>query len=102
MKLIIAFALLSVAAAAKLDDRPLVLVLRDNSQAPAADGSYITDFQLDNGIEVQEQGTPGSEGQINSQGSFVMMDADGNPQTITWTADENGYRAEGALIPARK
>merc|ERR1719260_15037 len=102
MKLIAITALCLLAVAAAQPQRPVVLVLRDNSQAPAGDGSYRTDFELDNGIQVQEEGRPGIEGQINVQGSYVMFDADGNPQTITYYADENGYRAEGALIPARK
>ena len=45
-----------------------VSVVRDDSVAPLG-AVYRTDFALDNGIQVVEEGSPGVEGQTNVQGS---------------------------------
>ena len=47
---------------------PVVSVLRDDSVAPLG-AVYRTDFALDNGVQVVEEGSPGVEGQTNVQGS---------------------------------
>ena len=48
---------------------PVVSVLRDDSVAPLG-AVYRTDFALDNGVQVVEEGSEGSAGQSNSQGSY--------------------------------
>ncbi|KOB72555.1 Cuticle protein 4 [Operophtera brumata] len=32
-------------------------------------------------------------------GSYVYRDSDGKPQTITYSADETGYKADGDSVP---
>ncbi|XP_055838623.1 endocuticle structural glycoprotein SgAbd-2 isoform X1 [Episyrphus balteatus] len=67
------------------------------------DGSYAYNFETSNGIRADETGflkNPGSqlEAQV-MQGSYSYTGPDGVVYTITYIADENGYRAEGAHIP---
>lgn len=63
----------------------------------------IYSYETSNGIRADQQGylkNPGSqvEAQV-MQGSYSYTGPDGNVYTITYIADENGYRAEGAHIP---
>ncbi|CAD7076739.1 unnamed protein product [Hermetia illucens] len=67
------------------------------------DGSYVYNYETSNGIRADESGflkSPGTqlEAQVK-QGSFSYTGPDGVVYTITYIADENGYRAEGAHIP---
>ena len=48
---------------------PVVSVLRDDSVAPVG-AIYRTDFALDNGVQVVEEGSEGVEGVSVSQGSY--------------------------------
>ena len=48
---------------------PVVSVLRDDSVAPVG-AIYRTDFALDNGVQVVEEGSEGPEGTSVSQGSY--------------------------------
>ncbi|XP_053965151.1 endocuticle structural glycoprotein SgAbd-2 [Anastrepha obliqua] len=67
------------------------------------DGSYTYNYETSNGIRADEAGylkNPGTqvEAQV-MQGSYSYTGPDGVLYTITYVADENGYRAEGAHIP---
>uniref|UniRef100_W8AH96 Endocuticle structural glycoprotein SgAbd-2 n=1 Tax=Ceratitis capitata TaxID=7213 RepID=W8AH96_CERCA len=67
------------------------------------DGSYTYNYETSNGIRADEAGylkNPGTqvEAQV-MQGSYSYTGPDGVLYTITYIADENGYRAEGAHIP---
>jgi len=67
------------------------------------DGSYNYNYETSNGIRADEAGylkNPGTqvEAQV-MQGSYSYTGPDGVLYTITYIADENGYRAEGAHIP---
>ncbi|XP_067631803.1 endocuticle structural glycoprotein SgAbd-2 [Eurosta solidaginis] len=67
------------------------------------DGSYAYNYETSNGIRADEAGylkNPGTqlEAQV-MQGSYSYTGPDGILYTITYVADENGYRAEGAHIP---
>ncbi|XP_064548031.1 cuticle protein CP14.6 [Drosophila montana] len=67
------------------------------------DGSYQYNYETSNGIRADEAGylkNPGSqlEAQV-MQGSYSYTGPDGVLYTITYIADENGFRAEGAHIP---
>ena len=55
--------------ASAMPQGPVVSVLRDDSVAPLG-AVYRTDFELDNGVQVVEEGSPGIEGQTNVQGSY--------------------------------
>jgi len=74
-------------------------VIRDDSIAPVG-AVYRTDFALDNGVQVVEEGSEGSEGQSNAQGSYSWTAPDGTVFTVNWTADENGYVATGDHLPS--
>ena len=59
------------ASAAKLDGLAArnVAVLRSDMQAPVG-ANYRTNFELDNGISVDEQGSEGAEGVVVVRGSY--------------------------------
>ncbi|XP_055919887.1 cuticle protein CP14.6 [Eupeodes corollae] len=82
-------------------DRDAVILKQNYDLNP--DGSYAYNFETSNGIRADEAGylkNPGSqlEAQV-MQGSYSYTGPDGVVYTITYIADENGYRAEGAHIP---
>jgi hypothetical protein len=61
-------------------------------------------YETGNGIVVQEQGYLKNPGQKDLEaqvatGSFSYTGPDGVLYTVTYTADENGFRAEGAHLP---
>nr|CAD7395294.1 unnamed protein product [Timema poppensis] len=68
------------------------------------DGSYKWNYETGNGIVAQEQGylkNPGQkdlEAQV-AQGSYSYTGPDGVVYTVTYIADENGFRAEGLHLP---
>ncbi|MCL4171314.1 UNVERIFIED_CONTAM: hypothetical protein GTU68_036917, partial [Idotea baltica] len=78
---------------------PVIPILRDERYGPAADGSYSFDFETGNGISRQEQGQPGLNGAVVSQGAWSFTFPDGSPAQFSFVADENGYRPESPLIP---
>lgn len=59
------------------------------------DGSFRYGFETSNGIYVQESGIGGK----GSSGSAAYFAPDGSPIQLTWVADENGFRAQGAHLP---
>ncbi|CAG2054434.1 unnamed protein product [Timema podura] len=68
------------------------------------DGSYSYSYQTGNGISAQEQGYLKNSGIKDQeaetvQGSYSYTAPDGTPITVTYTADENGYQAQGAHLP---
>ncbi|CAG9785091.1 unnamed protein product [Diatraea saccharalis] len=69
------------------------------------DGSYNYAFETDNGIAVQEQGTPRDFGgnpplvPVVAQGSFAYTAPGGEPISISYVADENGFQPQGDSIP---
>ncbi|XP_067000873.2 endocuticle structural glycoprotein SgAbd-2 [Anabrus simplex] len=68
------------------------------------DGSYRYNYETGNGIIANEQGYlknagyPDIEAQV-AQGSYSYTGPDGVVYTVTYIADENGFRAEGAHLP---
>ncbi|PZC85400.1 larval cuticle protein LCP-22-like [Helicoverpa zea] len=121
MKFFVAFvAVLAVAAAQYRPQaqpgRPIAVASRVNNNDAAAnvlrydsdsapDGSFNYALEIDNGIAAQAQGTPRDFGgnpplvPVVSQGSFSWISPEGQPISITYTADENGYQASGDAIP---
>ncbi|XP_067000872.2 endocuticle structural glycoprotein SgAbd-2 [Anabrus simplex] len=69
------------------------------------DGSYAYNYQTGDGINAQESGYlknagAGPEREAQTvQGSFSYTAPDGTPITLTYTADENGFRPQGAHLP---
>ncbi|MCL4169201.1 UNVERIFIED_CONTAM: hypothetical protein GTU68_012351, partial [Idotea baltica] len=58
---------------------PIIPILRDERFGPTADGSYSFDFETGNGISRQEQGQPGLNGAVVSQGAWSFTFPDGSP-----------------------
>ncbi|XP_069674226.1 endocuticle structural glycoprotein SgAbd-2-like [Periplaneta americana] len=68
------------------------------------DGSYAYSFQTGDGTTAQESGYLKNAGSRDLeaqtvQGSYSYTSPEGTPITVTYTADENGFRAEGAHLP---
>lgn len=62
----------------------------------------VCSYESGNGIKVQEQGTQqeAEEGPGSAvQGSFSYEGTDGQLITITYTADANGFQAQGDHLP---
>lgn len=82
-------------------DRDAIILKQNYDLNP--DGSYVYGYETSNGIRADQAGylkNPGTniEAQV-MQGSYSYTGPDGILYTITYIADENGYRAEGAHIP---
>ncbi|XP_063361331.1 endocuticle structural glycoprotein SgAbd-2-like [Cydia amplana] len=81
-----------------------VIPIVRQSQEVNFDGSYQYSYETGNGITAQEQGylknagVKDAEAQV-AQGSYSYTSPEGIPITITYVADENGFRAEGAHLP---
>ncbi|KAJ8732711.1 hypothetical protein PYW07_015310 [Mythimna separata] len=68
------------------------------------DGSYQYSYETGNGIAAQEQGYLKNAGQKDleaqvAQGSYSYTSPEGIPISVTYTADENGFSAQGAHLP---
>lgn len=59
------------------------------------DGTYSFGYDTSNGIYVRESGHGGK----GASGSVAYYAPDGTPIQLTWTADENGFRPQGAHLP---
>lgn len=59
--------------------------------------SYSYGFETDNGIAVEENGV--AVNGIQAEGGFSYQGDDGQVYKVTYTADEGGYRPQGAHLP---
>nr|XP_045621361.1 cuticle protein AMP4-like isoform X1 [Procambarus clarkii] len=75
-----------------------VAILRDERQ-DNGDGSFTYEFEAENGIVVNAEGSRGSQGQSNIQGVFRYPLLDGTVAEVRYIADENGYQPQSDLIP---
>ncbi|XP_023704666.1 endocuticle structural glycoprotein SgAbd-8-like [Cryptotermes secundus] len=80
-----------------------VPIIRFNKEQ-SADGSYKTSYETGNNIIAEETGflkNPGIENEeaLVQHGSYSYTAPDGSIITVTYTADEQGFRAEGAHLP---
>ncbi|KAG7299455.1 hypothetical protein JYU34_016415 [Plutella xylostella] len=70
-----------------------------------SDGNFGYYYETDNGIAAQAQGSPrnfgGNPPVVPSvvQGAFSWTSPEGQPISITYVADENGYQPQGNAIP---
>ncbi|KAL1138385.1 hypothetical protein AAG570_008449 [Ranatra chinensis] len=81
---------------------PIPIIRLDKQQA--LDGSYKTSYETGNNIIAEETGFLKNVGIENEEalvqhGSYSYTDPDGNVITVTYTADEGGFRPEGAHLP---
>ncbi|VEN47510.1 unnamed protein product [Callosobruchus maculatus] len=68
------------------------------------DGSYEYSYETGNGIAAQESGVqrpvpPVGELGTAAQGSYSYTSPEGVPVSISYVADENGFRAVGDVLP---
>lgn len=65
---------------------------------------YVYRYETSNGIAQQESGALTNVGTEQEgmavRGQFSYTGPDGVVYTITYTADENGFQAQGAHIPS--
>jgi len=63
----------------------------------------LSSYETENGITAQEEGSIKNRGQQDEasivQGVFSYTSPEGYPIKLTYIADENGFRAEGAHLP---
>ncbi|XP_034949702.1 endocuticle structural glycoprotein SgAbd-4-like [Chelonus insularis] len=80
-----------------------VAILRQSSDV-SPDGSYQYSYETENGIQVAENGQPGplnEEGApaVVAQGQYSYTGDDGQVYSVSYVADENGFRPQGAHLP---
>ncbi|XP_055636725.1 larval cuticle protein 1-like [Toxorhynchites rutilus septentrionalis] len=98
------------AAPQQRPEEPVPILSQNVDRSP--DGSFRFDFESGNGIKVEDQGDirvlqvqredgKGTEEAVVSvqRGSYSYTAPDGTPITVHWTADENGFHAEGDHLP---
>ncbi|XP_064084534.1 cuticle protein AM1159-like [Macrobrachium nipponense] len=88
MKFAVLFCLAAMAFAAPQEDAQ---ILKDE-RVDNGDGSFSYSFAADNGIETEVAGTPGSEGQSNMEGFYLLPLEDGGFARVTFVADEEGFK----------
>jgi loricrin len=81
---------------------PQIPILRLESNNNG-DGSYSYAYETGNGISADESGqlkNPGSQNEAQSAaGSFTYTAPDGQKISVSYTADENGFQPQGAHLP---
>lgn len=104
LQTVVLFCALAVAvfAAPPTKDEPIP-VLAYNFDGPNPDGTYSYSYETGNGIQAQEQGQldkiAQDEDVLRVAGSFSYPDPDGNPISISYVADENGFQPKGDHLP---
>ncbi|KAK9512450.1 hypothetical protein O3M35_000881 [Rhynocoris fuscipes] len=83
---------------------PVIPIISYENNPNQGDGVYSYRYETGNGISAEESGRPsavsGPEGPgTAAQGSYSYTGPDGVQYTITYTADENGFQAQGAHLP---
>ncbi|XP_055597285.1 endocuticle structural glycoprotein SgAbd-1-like [Uranotaenia lowii] len=92
------------------DSTPVPIVSQSSNLSP--DGSFSYAYESGNGIKVQDEGeikviqVPKEDGTGTEQasvavqhGSYSYQSPDGTPIQVQWTADENGFHAQGDHLP---
>ncbi|CAH1104805.1 unnamed protein product [Psylliodes chrysocephalus] len=78
-------------------------IISQTQEGPNTDGSYRWSYQTDNGINAEEEGRLKGIGSTNEamdvRGGFSYTAPDNTPISLTYTADENGFRAFGPHLP---
>ncbi|KAG8333434.1 hypothetical protein J6590_000582 [Homalodisca vitripennis] len=81
---------------------PIPIIRFDKEQS--IDGSYRASYETGNNIVAEETGFLKNVGVKDQEalvqhGSYSYTSPDGTVITVTYTADEGGFRAEGAHLP---
>lgn len=69
-----------------------------NYQSDRTDRGYQYSYETENGIRVEEVGQIQGKG-INVRGTYTYPGDNGQVYTVTYTADENGFRPQGDHLP---
>ncbi|XP_042222760.1 cuticle protein AM1159-like [Homarus americanus] len=99
MKLVLLACLAALAVAAPQFENAIPVVILRDDRVDNGDGNFNYAFESDDGIAIEAFGSPGSVGQSNIQGTIRFIHPDGTPSEISYSADENGFQPQGALIP---
>ncbi|XP_066250407.1 endocuticle structural glycoprotein SgAbd-4-like [Euwallacea similis] len=75
----------------------IIPIVKSTSQNEG-DGSYSYSYEGANNVSVKEHGDAGRNG-TKARGSYSFTLPDGQHVSLTYTADENGFVAEGTYIP---
>ncbi|CAG9858874.1 unnamed protein product [Phyllotreta striolata] len=80
-----------------------IKILSQTQEGPNTDGSYRWSYLTENGINAEEEGRLKNVGSVNEamdvRGGFSYVAPDNTPISLTYTADENGFRASGPHLP---
>lgn len=94
-------ALSAYAAAAPADD--VIPIVSQSQDGPNPDGSYKWNYESGNGIKAEEEGhleDAGTENEaMTAEGGFSYSSDDGQPISLTYKADRNGFQPVGAHLP---
>lgn len=86
-----------MAVSAVLADEPIAITKQSHEQS--ADGKYSFSYETENGISVQEEGTPLDNNNFLVQGGATWYAPDNTVVQLSYTADANGYQAVGTHVP---
>ncbi|CAG9560440.1 unnamed protein product [Danaus chrysippus] len=104
-QIIVALALVALVAAAPVEEESPKIILSEYDQQP--NGAYRYEFKTEDGISKSEEADVKEVLDADNKpqqvlvvrGQFSYPRLDGGVETISYVADENGYRAEGPSIP---
>ncbi|XP_076056306.1 cuticle protein CP14.6-like [Oratosquilla oratoria] len=77
--------------------REIIPIIRYDRDGPAVDPSYAFSYETGNGITHEERGQPKDPESFVVQGSYSYTAPDGSVITVTYIADENGYRPQTTI-----
>merc|ERR1711911_81491 len=98
MKLAIFACLLAVALARPQGDAQ---TLRSENLSEG-NGVFQYNFETDNGIVVEANGSPNAEGSSDITGSYRFPLGNGQFLEVTYTADQGGYKPSTRFVSQRK
>ncbi|XP_011312002.1 endocuticle structural glycoprotein SgAbd-8 [Fopius arisanus] len=96
--IIVFAAVVTVCAAA---DAPIAIVSQ-SQDGPNPDGSYKWSWESANGIKAEEEGSlsgQGDDAALQVRGSSSYKSTDGQDISLKYTANEEGFKPEGAHLP---
>lgn len=72
-------------------------------EGPEPNGLYSYSYETGNGIQMQEHGQlvkiADNVDALHVEGSYSYPDANGNPISMTYVADENGFQPKSDILP---
>ncbi|XP_067000860.2 larval cuticle protein 65Ag1 [Anabrus simplex] len=104
MKLIVLSCLVAIALSLPVGpNEPVAIISQENNINP--DGSYRYSFESADGTRAQQEGRllpPENKDEtevVGQAGSFSYIGTDGQNYEITYVADKEGYKPQGAHLP---